>query len=1145
MDNLTRKLAHGLLLCLLLVGLTHAYGQSTGTTYYVSSSQGNDNNPGTSSGQAWRSLSKVERVTLQPGDKVLLRRGDTWNETLLLTDIQGTEQNPIVMADFGSGAKPKMQPPSGVAVVINRCHYFQIRQLHVLVASNGQGIRVKGDSRYVIIDQCLVQGNPDNTSSSGITYSAYSSGKRPTYTVVSKCEVFGFEDCIVGQGGMDNGGRIENNYVHDAKEDLIRAIGNNEYLTGDYNGLLITGNRLTRWSDDAIDLYVGSEVIVEYNEMYRGNYPLNTSGNGIKLGGVTNNVAKTETSHNNVARYNKIYNLSGRSPGLSNGIDTNGGTDAEIYGNLIYDVDGNAIAVSSTSTGCKVYNNTGISNDLAAFYAINNPVEVYNNIFDGSASAGDVSLKDAQVTGSTNLLVNNKVVTDGGVYNSSNDLSGDPGFVNAGNDNYQLKADSKAINAGTAFGTYPQDREGNSLVGKRDIGSDEFVGNSNPPTENITIRLAGASTTKNDNGNQQGWGEELTPLMKAAITVVNYADPGESTQSFIDKGMWGNLLADVQAGDYVVIQFGHNDQPKAVDANNPTEAAKRTTSGTPPNYNGTYKANLKRMAQDVLDRGATPIINSPVERAKWINNVLQNTHGDYVPAAEKAAQEKNVVYLNTWAKSRAWMEAAGEQQMINYFPGYISKSPGNTNLAPNPSLDFTHTNVAGAVKNAKAFILALQASNSLLKQYIKATPPPAGPTDLWLEAECANTIGSDWEVVADGAASQGKYLRAKPGPFRREAAPSQPSARVVYNFSVSQAGAYKLFTRHFSVDGDDDSFWIQVNSGAWQNAYLGDNRGSWAWAQLGTDATYALPSGNNTITIAVREPNARLDKLFLTLEGELPNSLGQPASNACTPPPVSQTVWLEAECAAVASSGSFWTQRSDTNASGGRLLEANTAYDGGTGIPFADPRRQVQFTFTLSQAGNYHLLARHTLPSGNGSAFVVKVNEGSWQNWNTSQSGSLAWQQVLGKTFALSAGQNTITFVNRNLGAQLDKLAISLAGALPSGKGSTATNCANSLRSATQLDKASRKTEGISLFPELEVYPNPSDHSTTLRFTQSQPFGSIWLTDLSGKVIRHWEQALAEGTGELRIDTHDIPAGYYLLRGDTPALRPIKLFIEH
>ena len=264
-----------------------------------------------------------------------------------------------------------------------------------------------------------------------------------------------------------------------------------------------------------------------------------------------------------------------------------------------------------------------------------------------------------------------------------------------------------------------------------------------------------------------------------------------------------------------------------------------------------------------------------------------------------------------------------------------------------------------------------------------------------------------------------------------------------------------------------------------------------------------------------------------------------------TPPPVSQTVWLEAECAAVASSGSFWTQRSDTNASGGRLLEANTAYDGGTGILFADPRRQVQFTFTLSQAGNYHLLARHTLPSGNGSAFVVKVNEGSWQNWNTSQSGSLAWQQVLGKTFALSAGQNTITFVNRNLGAQLDKLAISLAGALPSGKGSTATNCANSLRSATQLDKASRKTEGISLFPELEVYPNPSDHSTTLRFTQSQPLGSIWLTDLSGKVIRHWEQALAEGTGELRIDTHDIPAGYYLLRGDTPALRPIKLFIEH
>lgn len=349
--------------------------------------------------------------------------------------------------------------------------------------------------------------------------------------------------------------------------------------------------------------------------------------------------------------------------------------------------------------------------------------------------------------------------------------------------------------------------------------------------------------------------------------------------------------------------------------------------------------------------------------------------------------------------------------------------------------------------------------------------------------------------------------------------------------------------------GADVSLQLPTNQIQLKGSASSDPDGSiatYAWSKTSGPSGVTL-SGQNTVSLTA----SNLTQGSYTFQLRVTDNQGASDTDqvqvtvTATPPSSAETVWLEAECAAVASSGSFWTQRSDTNASGGRLLEANTAYDGGTGIPFADPRRQVQFTFTLSQAGNYHLLARHTLPSGNGSAFVVKVNEGSWQNWNTSQSGSLAWQQVLGKTFALSAGQNTITFVNRNLGAQLDKLAISLAGALPSGKGSTATNCANSLRSATQLDKASRKTEGISLFPELEVYPNPSDHSTTLRFTQSQPFGSIWLTDLSGKVIRHWEQALAEGTGELRIDTHDIPAGYYLLRGDTPALRPIKLFIEH
>ena len=260
------------------------------------------------------------------------------------------------------------------------------------------------------------------------------------------------------------------NYVHSAVPtdgtDLIRAIG------GDFQGLSIAHNHLTGWYDDAIDLYTGSNVVVEYNRVHSPGQPVLGSGNAIKLGGVTNQVAKAPTSYGNVARYNLIYDLMTRPAGkLSNGIDTNGGYNASIYGNLIYNVKGNAISVSTP--GCRVFNNTAISERVGLYFNGKGiALQAYNNILSG---ARDVQAEhaSARITGSNNLLVHDKAQ---GNYLSQNDRSGNPGFQDPGSFRFALKPNSIAINAGVAIDEYQEDCRGKSIVGQIDIGCCEYGG---------------------------------------------------------------------------------------------------------------------------------------------------------------------------------------------------------------------------------------------------------------------------------------------------------------------------------------------------------------------------------------------------------------------------------------------------------------------------------------------------------------------------------------------------------------------------------------------------------------------------------------------------------------------------------------------
>ena len=153
-----------------------------------------------------------------------------------------------------------------------------------------------------------------------------------------------------------------------------------------------------------------------------------------------------------------------------------------------------------------------------------------------------------------------------------------------------------------------------------------------------TLHLIGDSTMadkpKEPANPETGWGQALPALLKPeAGRVVNYAMNGRSTKSFIDEGRWETVVAALHPGDFVIIQFGHNDEK---DQDPKRYAAPR----------GAYQENLRRFVRDARKQGATPILATPVARRKWSEaGELVETHGDYPAALRAVAEEEKVPLL--------------------------------------------------------------------------------------------------------------------------------------------------------------------------------------------------------------------------------------------------------------------------------------------------------------------------------------------------------------------------------------------------------------------------------------------------------------------------------------------------------------------
>jgi len=240
------------------------------------------------------------------------------------------------------------------------------------------------------------------------------------------------------------------------------------------------------------------------------------------------------------------------------------------------------------------------------------------------------------------------------------------------------------------------------------------------PANVPTIYLLGDSTVTDQRWEDgASWGQMLTRFFKSDIAVANHAESGETLKSFVTGLRFAKVLSHLQTGDWLFIQFGHNDQ-------------KQQWPQTYVEAGTTYKAWLRTFIAEARLRGATPVlVTSPQRRNFDAQGKIINTHGDYPQAVREVAAEEKVALVDLEALSRTLYEALG--------PGL---SPC---LFANGGKDATHHNNLGAYLLAQCVVKSLREANvPLTPQLVDDLPSfdpahPGNPDDFKLPASPLRT----------------------------------------------------------------------------------------------------------------------------------------------------------------------------------------------------------------------------------------------------------------------------------------------------------------------------------------------------------------------------------------------------------------------
>lgn len=201
-----------------------------------------------------------------------------------------------------------------------------------------------------------------------------------------------------------------------------------------------------------------------------------------------------------------------------------------------------------------------------------------------------------------------------------------------------------------------------------------------------TVYLAGDSTMASQLPSRRpmtGWGEPFSSMLCNNARVINRAENGRSTKSFLTDGLWTNLISELSTGDIVMIQFGHNDQK----LNNPRVYASAFED---------YRENLQRFITDVRSRDATPILlTSIVRRAFDSEGNLQRTLGDYPAATRNVAFEMQAILIDVNAILYELVQSKGPVASKNW---YLHLKPDSHHNYKEGIKDNTHLSAEGALE---------------------------------------------------------------------------------------------------------------------------------------------------------------------------------------------------------------------------------------------------------------------------------------------------------------------------------------------------------------------------------------------------------------------------------------------------------------
>lgn len=223
------------------------------------------------------------------------------------------------------------------------------------------------------------------------------------------------------------------------------------------------------------------------------------------------------------------------------------------------------------------------------------------------------------------------------------------------------------------------------------------------PAWNRTVYIIGDSTAANKEEKafpETGWGMELGRLFNPDLKVDNRAVNGRSTRSFIDEKRWASVLTTLKAKDYVLIQFGHND-----------EKTDKPAIGTSL---AEYKLNLIRYVQDTQEKKAFPVLLTPIVRRNFKNGQLTDTHGGYPDVVRKLADSLKVPLIDMQKKTERLVSASGAQASVKLFNHVDS---GHVNY-PKGKKDDTHLSPAGAKAVAGLVATGIRETGIGLSSYL-------------------------------------------------------------------------------------------------------------------------------------------------------------------------------------------------------------------------------------------------------------------------------------------------------------------------------------------------------------------------------------------------------------------------------------------